>query len=116
MLNLLLQAAPTEPIVWKNELALAIIALTPVAVRLLVTLSFFVVEKIPKWVLPITAVVLATGVDFLTGIATTDPAFAAAIALATVGLREIIDRFFTQPLGLANPLTVSDGAYLRRRS
>jgi len=113
------EAAPGPPVPkpdWMAEIVLAIVILTPIVVRVLTWGAFLVVDRIPKWALPTGAVVLATLFDFLSGLAVTDPILASVVTLATVGLREIIDRLFTQPLNLHDSWTYTDGPYLRRRT
>jgi len=72
-----------------------ITALTPVLVPLLIVLAKLAIAKLPKWSLPILAMVLGVLLDVLNGLVTgttLGPMWGAILGFAGVGVREIVDQ------------------------
>ena len=72
-----------------------ITAITPIIVPIVVSLFKGFIPKIPKWLLPITAVLLGVGADYINEIisgASLGAYWGAALGAAGVGIREIFDQ------------------------
>jgi hypothetical protein len=108
------QDAPPSTPDWWLEGANAITLLAPALVRIGVWGAFFFVRRVPIWALPIAAVLLGVGYDAVDGLLWTNPALVAAKGLLMLLIREVIDKYFAKPLGLAKTFTKPQDGYIVR--
>lgn len=97
---------------WNAELVAAIVALTPIVVRLIVIIGTFIVPAIPRIAVPFVAFALTSLAAYLTGLTSENPVIGALLGLAAIGLRELVKLFVFNPFGLGNKLTRSEGNYI----
>jgi len=94
MLNVLAQVVP--PFDWTNFGVTAIQAIVPVVTTLAIWAGRSLLVKTPRVLIPIAAVVLATGLDLLVAYASGgifNPFVGALLGAASVWLRELINTF-----------------------
>ena len=84
---------------YNDWIVAAIIALTPVFVTVLDWLLGKADSEIPSWVKPLLASGAGSLIAYLATLQSSDPILIAAIGLATIGLREIVNQF-GQKVGL----------------
>lgn len=98
LLNLFAQVEPV-PVPVKEWLVALIIAVTPVVVSVLAYVVNLFKSKMPSWLKPLLATGLGALAAYLGTVVSDNPLLMAAIGLAAIGLREIVNQL-TKALGL----------------